>query len=144
MAALAIILFVVGVALVGAGIALIVGGGKSRGVTSPRVAVPASVVRQVGLRQPPILEVDYPGPDGRPLRGRVQVPMSVAGFGQSLLTRGATTTVWVDPRRPLDISLEQGGDSGTIPRFVGLVLVFLGAGALIAAAIQLFVLVLTS
>ncbi|WP_448073422.1 hypothetical protein [Georgenia yuyongxinii] len=141
MAALVIIFFLVGLALAGGGIALLVRRGAGTGPSGPHVPVPATVVRQVGLRQPPVLEVDYPGPDGRPLRGRVTVPMSAAGFGQALLTGGATTTVWVDPRRPADISLQQSGSAGGSARVLGgALMLFFGLGALFLGAMFSFVL----
>ncbi|TRW43536.1 DUF3592 domain-containing protein [Georgenia yuyongxinii] len=140
MAVLVIFLFLVGLALVAGGIVLLVRRGAGAGSSGPRVPVPATVVRQVGLRQPPVLEVDYPAPDGRPLRGHVSVPMSAAGFGQALLTGGSPTTVWVDPRRPEDISLQQSGRSGSGRALGGALMLFFGLGALFFGAMFSFLL----
>ncbi|MCU1442263.1 MAG: hypothetical protein JWQ59_413 [Cryobacterium sp.] len=138
------ILSLVGVALIVGGIVLLVRRADVQEGFGPRVPIPAIVVRQVGLRQPPIFEVDYPGPDGRPLRGQVQVPLSAAGLGQALLTRGAPTTVWVDPTRPADPSLVQSGQSRSLPVFAGILLLFFGSGAILFALVSFFIVALTA
>ncbi|WP_127128707.1 DUF3592 domain-containing protein [Georgenia sp. SYP-B2076] len=129
-AAIIAIPIVLGLALLGLGIWLVVRSSRGRARRpTHRIAVPAVVVDASTFVQPPILELEYPGPDGRPWRGKVQVSVSPAGFRHAASARGDRLTVWVDPRNPADVKLHPAGSSsGSV--VVGCVVAFLGFGLL--------------
>ncbi|MBX9244717.1 DUF3592 domain-containing protein [Actinotalea ferrariae] len=108
------------------GVALVVGGLLMvRSQRSSRwVAVPGRVVDRSFLTTPTRVTVEYPAPDGAPLRARVSAGLMGGLRGPEV---GADVTVYVDPRRPTDVTL--GPSSATTT--YGWAFVAMGAFALV-------------
>lgn len=130
----AVLVALLGVALVIAGLVVAVRLGRS-GADVARVEVQGVKVRQVGLSRPPKLEFDYPGPDGRTLRAQSYAPMSAHGVAVAATRRGEPLRVFVDPANPDDAVLAPGRTGRNAPLFIGVVLMVLGVAALGSAAL---------
>jgi hypothetical protein len=91
-----------GVALVGGGL-LVVRSTRS----THRVPIQGVVVALSRMTRPAMVTVEYPAPDGSPLRAR-RAAGALAG-----LSVGGPITVQVDPRNPRDVSLGSGGAAAT-------------------------------
>ena len=122
---IAVVLLVLGAIGLPVGIRLLT---RARAV--PRVRVPARALSQVPLLAGNVITVEYPGPDGAPLRGDV-----FAAFRQGL---GATPMfdgyVYVNPNDPTDIKTRPQGKVGP-----GWTVVIIGSVALVAGLILLLV-----
>ncbi len=124
--AVGFVVFAAIVAFVPAVVMVLVGVRLTRAAsTSGRIPVEARVVDYTYLTTPRRVTFDYPGPDGRWLRAtRVEGVSPIRS--QGLFPRpGDPLTVWVQPQRPDDVVLPQGGSARG---FGGVALVVVGAG----------------
>ena len=89
-----------------------------------RVQVEGVVVQYTHFVRPPSVVFDYPLPDGT-WRRACRVVGVAAVQGEGFFVRpGARIPVYVDPRRPEDVSL---GPFGSVGGLGGLIMVFVGA-----------------
>jgi hypothetical protein len=108
-------------AMIFAGVSL-----RRKTVAVTRIPLEAVVVEYTNWVSPHKVTFDYPAPDGRPIRAT-----RVVGFGLptlstpgSLVHPGDRLTVYVNPARPLDVSL---GDLSSSGGFGGIVLIVVGS-----------------
>ena len=90
-----------------------------------RVRVPARELHSTYVGPGTFVDVEYPGPDGRPLRGHLFVWL-VRAPGVPYTFDG---TVWVDPRNPVDITPRSQG------RTTRATLTLIGAAVALAATV---------
>ena len=122
---IAIVLLVLGAIALPVGIRLL-----SRARAVPRVQVPARAISQVPLMAGNVITVEYPGPDGRPLRTDVFAALR-RGLGATPMFSGY---VYVNPNDPTDIKTRPQGKVGP-----GWTLIIIGSVALGAGVILLLV-----
>jgi len=133
--AAALLLTVLAVTTVVVGPVLIVLGSRSIAAARsvPRVAVPARLLHRWPVPGGLMLSIEYPGPDGRPLRADTYAVMR-----QGL---GATPTfagwAYVNPENPSDVMTRPTGRTGAgwWLVIVGIVLCVATAGLLLAALV---------
>lgn len=90
-----------GVLLVGGGLLMV------RSARSPhRVAVAGRIIERSWMTTPTRVTVEYPAPDGTPLRARLSAGLAGGLRGPR---PGDPVTLYVDPRHPQDVSLGPGG-----------------------------------
>lgn len=136
--AASVVLAAGGLLLLALGVVLAVVGARrlrvARGVH--RVQVPARVLSSVPVPGGDVVEVEYPGPDGAPLRARVPTFL-VTAPGQPYTFDG---TVWVDPARPHDVTPRRHGRTtgATVTLVLAAVVLVAGLGALVAAGVVAF------
>jgi len=65
----------------------------------PRVRVPARLLSRVPFGAGEVVDVEYPAPDGRPLRAQ----LVVANVRAPGVPPSFDGTVWVDPTNPVDV-----------------------------------------
>ncbi|WP_456786040.1 hypothetical protein [Cellulomonas sp. P5_C5] len=129
---LAILLLLLGLIALPVGIVLLV---RARSV--PRIQLPARVVSKVDVVAGDVMTVEYPGPDGAPLRAEV-----FAAFRQGL---GATPMfhgyVYVNPEDPTDVKTRPQGKVGPgwTVTIIGIVLLVLGLVLLLVALMGLWI-----
>lgn len=128
----AIVLVLLGVVALPVGIVLLT---RARDV--PRLQLPARVVSKVSVLAGDVMTVEYPGPDGAPLRHDV-----FAAFRQGL---GATPMfhgyVYVNPDDPTDVKTRPQGKVGPgwTVTIIGIVLLALGVVLLLVALAGLWI-----
>lgn len=94
-----------------------------------RIRLPARVLTQLPTPPGNLMTVEYPGPDGAPVRTTILVAWR-RGLGATPTFSGS---VWVDPENPADVMARPGGRTlhGLLLLAFGLVIV---TGGLITAA----------
>ncbi len=131
----AVLLGAAGAVLVPCAVVLAVVGSRrlarARGVR--RVQVPARVRSSVPVPGGDLVDVEYPGPDGRVLRAQVMTFL-VTAPGQPYTFDG---TVWVDPRDPADVTPRRQGrtTAATVTLVLAAVALVLAVGLLAAAVV---------
>ncbi|GEK21753.1 hypothetical protein [Cellulomonas xylanilytica] len=127
----AVVVLVLGVVALPVGIRLLT---RARAV--PRIRLPARAVSKVSVLAGDVITVEYPGPDGAPLRREV-----FAAFRQGL---GATPMfhgyVYVNPADPTDVKTRPQGKVGPgwTVTIVGIVLLVVGILLLLVALVGLW------
>ena len=129
---IAVALLVLGVVALPVGIGLL-----SRARSVRRIQLPARVVSKVDIVAGDVMTVEYPGPDGAPLRAEV-----FAAFRQGL---GATPMfhgyVYVNPDDPTDVKTRPQGKVGPgwTVTIIGIVLLTAGLVVLLVALAGLWI-----
>jgi murein DD-endopeptidase MepM/ murein hydrolase activator NlpD len=113
---------------------------RRKTVAVTRIPLEAVVVEYTNWNRPHKVTFDYPAPDGSPIRATRVVGLGLPTLSTpgSVVHPGDRLTVYVNPAKPLDVSL---GDLSSSGGFGGIVLIAVGSMFAVGGLVAIFAIV---